>query len=483
MAIPPRIPRHLRFGLFIAAALFFWNPIVAVIDPLPDCIGYLLLWFALGYAADLHTYLAEARRGFLRMAGIDALKLVSLLWLVTVPVAEEKPSAQLLLTFVFAVLELIYAIPAWNNFFDGMYGLIANDGDLRTYDLVSRPRKVRVKCETEPGKKAEYRTVEKPPRIRSLPELLKGGTVAWIIWRAVLTTLPEMSALSSFEHEGYVTNYDVDIYSFRGLFVTLAVFVMMIIGLRWLWRMLRFTSRLRRDAALIEALSARYADTVLPDEGLFLRRRIKLGLTVATIGAILSVDFYVEEMNILPDVLAAALFVAAILVLRHCSDRWLPALCAAGTWGVASIVSAYCANAFHSEFYPALVYKNSGAYDAYRLMCTATVIEQIAFAGAMVCFGMLLISIIRRVDAGLWIDLRGKVIGWIVLAVLSAGSGVAYDLLLPSVEFIWLIDFAICLLFAGHAWKGLGDLYDALAVSIRDGLTQQERIMQDVRIH
>ena len=479
MALTPRISRHLRFGLLIAAALFFWNPIVAIIDPLPDCIGYLLLWAALGYTADLHTYLAEARAGFLRMAFIDAIKLVGLLWLVTVPVADEQPSAQLLLTFVFAVLELIYAIPAWNNFYDGMFGLISNDGNLRRYDLVSRPRTV-WRRDPAVGKRKK---VTLPPRVRSLPELLKSGTVIWIIVRAALATLPELTALSAFEYEGYVTNNDVDIYSFRNLFVFLAVCVMAVIGLRWLWRMLRFTVRLYRDNVLTAALTARYADTILPDEGLFLRRRLKLGLTLVTIGAILSVDFYVEELNIIPDLLAALVLAAAILVLRRCSDRWVPAICATGTWGLASVVSSYCAYAFHNEFYPELVYKNSEAYAAYRLMCTATLVEQIAFAGTVVCLGLMLISVIRRVDAGLLPDLRGKIVGWLVLGLLAAASGVAYDLLLPSVEFIWLIDFGIGLLFAGHAWKGIGDINDALAVSIRDGLSQQERIDHDVRIH
>ncbi len=462
MALIPRPTRRLRFSLIFAAALFFWNPIVAIIDPLPDFIGYLLLWAALGYTADLHTYLAEARTGFLRMAFIDALKLVGLLWLVTVPVVEEQPSAQLLLTFVFAVLELIYAIPAWNNFFDGMYGLISGDGDLRRYDLVSRPRRGRA------------------PRVRSLPELLKRGTVIWIIARAALATLPELTALSAFEYEGYVTNNDVDIYSFRSLFVLAAVVVMAVLGIRWLIRMLRFARRVYRDESMTAALILRYTETVQPDAGRFLRRRIKLGLLVVTIGALLSADFYVEELNILPDLLAAVLFAAAILLLRECGIRWKPALGMVGIWGVISALSSWCAYAFHDEYYPALVYKNSGAYDAFRLMCTATIVEQLAFAGAMVCVGLMLTELIRRVDQSLWRDLRGKLIGWYVLAGLAAVSGAAYDLLLPSVEFIWLIDCGIGLLFAGHAWKGLGDVEEALSISIRDGLSQNERIDHDV---
>lgn len=470
MAVKSRLPRRLRLGLLPIAAVIFANPIVAIIDPLPDFLAYLLLWWGLGYAADLQSHLAEARRGFLRMAGIDALKLVGLLFLVTVPVAEEQPSTQLLLTFVFSVLELIYAIPAWTHFFDGFYNLILNEGDPDRYDLVSPAR----------GKR--------PARRRALLELLSGGTTLWIIARAALATLPELTALSAFEHTGYVTNNDVDIYTFRGLFVLMAVVVMTVIGLRWLVRMLRLTVRLARDEALHAALTRRYAAEVLPNAGLFQRRRIRLGLGVATLAALLSVDFYVEELNVIPDVLAALALIAAILILRRDAGHWGGAVWASGVWGAVSLWSMYTASAFHGEFYPALVYKNSEAYAAYNLMCVATAVEQIAFAAVLVTFALMLGSLIKRCDIeaeGLWAELRGKLIGVFVLGLLAAATGVAYDMLLPSVEFIWLIDFAVALGFGVLAWKNFGDICDVLARSIRDrgdGIIHEEGSDDYVRI-
>ena len=458
MANTFRIPRHLRFGLLILAAFFFWNPAVAVLDPLPDVIGYLLLWAGLGYVADLHSYLAEARSGFLRMALIDALKLASLLWLMIVPSAKEQPSAQLLLTFVFAVLEMIYAIPAWNHFFDGLFGLLSHDGDLRRYDMVSRDRKGRVR------------------RTRSLPEMLKFSTVGWLIARAVLTTLPEMTALSAHDYTGYVTNHDVDIYEFRRLFVFFAVCIMLVIGLWWLVRMLRLLTKLYRDTELLAALHARYAAEIQPDEGLFLRRRIKLSMLLATLGALLSVDFYIEETNIIPDVLSAVIFAFTVLVLRRYTEKWKPALISCGIWGGASIVAAVFSGRFHSEFYPALIYKNSAAYDAYRWMCVTNILEQLAFAAAMLCFALFLASVIRAVGAEEKRDFRRKLIGWCVFAAFSVLSGIAYDWLLPSVNFIWLIDFTIGIMFAGYTWKEFEDIGDALLLVIQDKYHSYERL-------
>ncbi|MBR7184476.1 MAG: hypothetical protein IKD37_02590 [Clostridia bacterium] len=465
----PRIPRRLGFGLLAAAACFFWNPIVAVIDPLPDVVAYLFLWAALKYAADLHAPFADARAAFLRMAWIDALKGAALYWLITVPVAKEQPSAQLLLTFVFAVLELIYALPAWLQFFDALFGMIAQNGDISRYHLAPRTKRV---SKTVGRRKSPRRP--KPTRpVRTLPEVLRKSTAVWIIARAVLVTLPELTALSAYEHSGYVTNFDVDIYSFRRLFVLCALLVMTVIGIRWLVRMLRLSCRLCRDRELLAHLADRYAKEVQPDEGLFRRRRIKLGFALLTLGALLTVDFYVENLNIIPDWIAAILFFSAILTLRKCTTGWQLPLVLCGLWGGSSAVSAWISAQFHRDFYPELIYKNSGAYSAYLGVCTAALIEQITFTAMLIAAVVMLVRLAQRFAGSDWRELRTQLIKWCVLGALSAVTSVLYVMLLPSVEFIWLIDFGAALLFAGYTWKELADVREVLCINIRDTIVEE----------
>ncbi len=457
MVRTPHPPRHLRLGLIGLAALFFANPCVAIIDFLPDAFGYLLLWAALYYVADLHPYLAEARSGFLRMAMIDAFKVASLFFLVTVASRDEQPTMQLLFTFVFAVLDLIYALPAWRNFFDGLFGVISQDGDLRRYDLISRGRGGRIR------------------RTRSLPEVLRGGTTAFILWRAALTTLPEMTALSAFEHSGNVTNFDRDIYEFRGLFVFLSFCLLALIGLIWLIRMLRLTHRLYGDAEMIRCLTDRYSIDVLIDEGLFTRRYSKLALLICTLGALFSVDFYIEELNVIPDLVSVLLFVFAVLALRRCADGWQIPLALLGLWGSASGFATWCERYFHGSFYPALVYKKAEAYTRYQLMCVATAAEQITFIAAMVGLFWLIGRFCREISRDLREEVGHTLTVWLVLAILSGVSGVLYDILLPSVEFIWIVDITVGLVFAGYTWKGFADITESISLAISERIHRKER--------
>ena len=46
----------------MAACVFLANPTVAFRDPLPDLIGYLLLFFGLSRLADLQDHFAESRK-------------------------------------------------------------------------------------------------------------------------------------------------------------------------------------------------------------------------------------------------------------------------------------------------------------------------------------------------------------------------------------------------------------------------------------
>lgn len=474
MESKPRTRGRMGLGLLSLAVLFFFNPNIAVIDFLPDVLGYLLLYAALSRLADLQPHLSEARTGFLRLAFIDGCKLVSLVWLISMTSAKERPNAQLLLTFVFAVVGLIYAIPAWNHFFDGLFTLVSANGDLRRYDY--RARK---------GKGGRSRKAR--PTI-SMFEKLKPATIGMLICREALAVLPELSSLSAFEYTGYVTNYDRDIYDFYELFVLMAFTLMLIIGVIWLCRTLRFTHRLRTDTQMITALRQRYADEVLPNTGLFTRRRLKAGLNLATLGAILTVDFYIEELNIIPDILAVAAFLAAVLVLRPltANKKWILPLTVCCGWGVASLCSSAAAVYFHSEFYPELVYKNSEAYSRYQLMCMASVIEQIFFAGAVVSFAILLAALIQRFitvegrnDTFTRAELSRKVVWLLVWGLLSAGASAVYDFLIPSVEFIWLIDFSFGLIFAGYVWKNFSEIYDTLAREIQLELPSVENERMD----
>ncbi|MBR5445572.1 MAG: hypothetical protein IKV57_05595, partial [Clostridia bacterium] len=102
------------FGYLLIGFLFLINPVIHVMDILPDCIGYFLIVKGLSKTALFVDHLAVARGQFWKLALIDLVKMFSiLLW----PLVSD--SGMLLLTFVFSVLELMYFLPAVNSLFEG----------------------------------------------------------------------------------------------------------------------------------------------------------------------------------------------------------------------------------------------------------------------------------------------------------------------------------------------------------------------------
>ncbi len=446
MGCAPTSCRSIKFGLFTLAVVFIFNPLIAVLDLLPDAIGYLVLCIALTRLADLYPQLAEARQKFWRMAGIDAAKLLSNLWMITMVVDHELPNTRLLLTFVFAVLEFIYAIPAWSALFEGLYAMILTDGELARYLPPVRRR----------------RRTEK-----TMPELCGRATVAFFIWRNVLAVLPELSSLSyaAFENSGYVTNADRNIYDFRGLFLVVAIFLMCIVGVIWLVRTLRFTARLASDKALSVRVTERYTAEIIPREKLFVRRNLRFSLKLLVPAAICSIDLYLDGVNILPDILGAFFIIWALLRLRRCLGGWQLPLALSALWGILSVGTAYLNFRFYDQYYIELIYRKPDAYYAYGNLAVSTLLTQFAFLAALLSLGWYLYRISRhylqssgRENREILAEHRVKLIGFGILVLLSALGGVGYVFLQLRVEFIWLLDFALALILAIDVWKMMSEI-------------------------
>ncbi|MBO7303172.1 MAG: hypothetical protein J6U68_03190, partial [Clostridia bacterium] len=107
------------WGAFAIAFVFLFNPNVAIIDPLPDLIGYLILSLALTKAAMINETLYDAKRSFERLVILDAGKLIAIVWTFGIEAASERDTSLLLWSFVFGVLEVLLAIPAYVKLFEG----------------------------------------------------------------------------------------------------------------------------------------------------------------------------------------------------------------------------------------------------------------------------------------------------------------------------------------------------------------------------
>ena len=111
--------RRLGFGLVSAGFVFLFLPDLMLIDILPDVIGYVLIALGLSSVAFLDDSVAEARKLFLRLAIVAALKPVALIGVFSAS-ASEQPTMLLLMSFALSLFECIWLIPAYSNLAEGL---------------------------------------------------------------------------------------------------------------------------------------------------------------------------------------------------------------------------------------------------------------------------------------------------------------------------------------------------------------------------
>ena len=104
----------MKYRLFLFGLFFLINPYFWVFDVLPDFIGFILMCFGVDKLSDLEGRFAAAKKGFIELAVISAVKTAGL---VLLPHIDEI--FVIVLVFSFGLLEAMFFIPAMKNLFEG----------------------------------------------------------------------------------------------------------------------------------------------------------------------------------------------------------------------------------------------------------------------------------------------------------------------------------------------------------------------------
>lgn len=349
-----RIPKHFGMLAICFSFLFLFNPTVSPIDILPDLIGYILLCSALRAFADLNDDIDTARRYFQYMILVDVLKHMSVLWLFGLSVSTEKNTGILLLGFVFGFIELLLLIPAYFKLFGGMISLAYVH---ESTSILGRAKE-----------NAKYGFAEKARK----------STLVFIVLQRVMAVLPEFSNLNTYEYDetGVAVH---SLYEYIGLLRAVAVLITLVFGLIWLWRMLSFFGRVRRDVSYLESLKHAYESAVIPRRGLFVARAVRRVRFLLLIGSIFMVDFRLDSVNLLPDAIGIAFMIGAVLVLsRYVRLLRTKLLSLLSVCGALSLIAYVADLLFHRSYSYSAVMRNAQAYDAYVLTLVIGVIAAAA---------------------------------------------------------------------------------------------------------
>ena len=283
------------FGLSLLwiGALFLVNPLINTVDILPDTAGYILMALSLGRIATLHEGMKKAMRNFIFLAVISAAQLLSALG---TPFLSD--SYLLLMTFVFAVLQGIAFFPAITGLFEGFdwlgtrYGLPAAAGI----------------------KKRNGKTVA----LSSVRRL----TFAAFIVREAGSVIPVLPAVTMTGVTYFPGAYSTDWTLLTPPLYVLAWIAGLAVSVPWVIRFVSYVKGvISGGGEVFSSLYTRYETEVLADVRGRTAARMTVTLIMLCAAAALSLDMYVDGLNIFPGLLVSALIIASLALMLKNSKK------------------------------------------------------------------------------------------------------------------------------------------------------------------
>lgn len=332
----------MNLGFLTLGLAFLFNPNVNIIDVFPDFIGYILIYHALEKSSDIVERLADARKLFWKLFLITLVKTACI-----IPMFASRDDITLLLTFISAVLELIYLIPAIIALFEGLvYSGSRFDG-------------------TAVFKKADS---------------LKHFTVMFVILKAVCSVLPEFTSLSMFDELGTVTAASIDIRKYKPYFIEICAAVTLIFGIIWIIRMVRYTRGISKDNVFIGNIDRKYRDEILPKKEMFISRNMKTVSTFIILGVIGSITFFLDGVNIVPNILGAAFFIFAfIYLIKYEKRKSLFGIIFTSLYGIISVGNTVLQSRFSTEYNAEALKWVAEAESLYNMIKAGMIIQQVLF--------------------------------------------------------------------------------------------------------
>ena len=329
--------------LMIAAVWILANPNLSIIDLLPDVIAYALILFSLRHLATFAPYMGDAADHFRKLFYISLAKIPALF--IMIFLAAQRVTITVF-SLSFAILELVFLIPAIHNLFEGFFYLGSRFG-----------------CRA-----AIAETPRKPDTVRAMTYIFIGIKMA-------LSTLPDFLFL--FEYDP-LSGDGFSVTTTQYLFVLLIAFLIaLVVGIIWLSYILPYLREIAKEQAVSpihtpegERLSARESR----------RLRISLPYFLFAMGLCLSIDFVIDYKNALPDYLAALSFLAVSLILLIGKVRFSRiCLIFSAIYTASAFIFSYFRNRFYNAYSESDLTRIPAADNAYLPVMITSAIAEILF--------------------------------------------------------------------------------------------------------
>ncbi len=259
--------KKIGFGKIALACLFFFNPHFLIIDVLPDFIGAWLLCSAISSLSPINGYFSEARYNLRKFLYVCIARFAfSCIMLVNGFTTNE--TAGLLFSFVFSVIYLIFLIPALTKIRDGM----------------------------------SFLTIYHPcPAIEKRNDFIYRFTVFFAVVHSLMSTLPEFAVLFKPDEFALPDEAAKSIYYSLGKFRLAEMIIIVSLGILWLACVWIYFAKVRRDGKFISALCRTYEEKGYNLSESVTEDTLKSGIFALIVSAVLSFNFFLYDINILPN--------------------------------------------------------------------------------------------------------------------------------------------------------------------------------------
>lgn len=461
------------YGLMLIAGVFLWNPVVGMIDILPDFIGYLFLLAGLSRIADLGDRLGEARERFRVVFRISLGELVAQ-FLVNVfirnapviddPHGQNLPAWTLLFSFIVFAAECYFLIPAYRELFRGLGAL---------------------------AERKDAAHLKNDRRDRSQYDRMGTFAVIFVAGKNLLSLLPEFSSVSTYEYESGSTFFRFDWYEYIDLLRLILLVPALILTVVWLVRWIALFSGAKRDAAFQSAIRADYETQVLPDYGLLLGRRVGLSFLLFRFGTAFSATFLLlqdrdalassvwQVVELLPDWAMVCFFAVGVWLIRDLDAVRRYEI----GFGAAAFVAGMADWLYRMTYYREYTVVDSRYVPAaYDRMMFLRAIGIVSAALACVCLCLLMMRVRRMIDVHLRVEYdsdevrgmaatermragyRSRIVGAYLLIFLGTAGKIADLFLRPWFAWSWWIPMIFTIVLILVLSSLFTDLAEGLAI-------------------
>ena len=302
-------------------------------------------------------------------------------------------------------------------------------------------------------------------------ERLKIYTIFFFLIKTAASILPELTALQANDNGAVInTRLNIRLSQFKPLFYLFCTVIVLVFGIVWLVRFLRYVNRMKRDTVLCSGVSEYFRANVASNPALMAALRMKKVHILLAASAVCTLIFLVDGVDIILNAFASVfVIIALILMYRDAENPPLAAgsIAVSAAAAIMSVVNLFIQMPYFAEYEAmAARYIANAAmeYKAVRFWGTAeSVIVMIMFILVLLMYCRVLkkhvsfINITGNVTQYSADARRSEILHGVYSRVIVAGiAGVIY-FILSAAYFtvamyfaeIYLINTVVCFLWIG----------------------------------